>query len=254
VIRCLLWSVLLFEALSIFALPPVHGSDGAATCSSCPGDINNDQRVTIDEILTVVNTALDSCPTPGPSQSTLLKTGQTECDQGNQMLAACPGAPEGQDGEVQAGVPRSYSDNGDGTIQDNVTGLTWEKLSSDDSIHDWNQTYTWNDAFRKITVLNSTCFATHCDWRLPNRRELESLIDAGDFSPAINPAFNTACTPPAPGCDVTACSCTQLDYYWSSTTDESNPINAWAVDANIGSVNPGDKSLPFYVRAVRGGV
>jgi hypothetical protein len=43
---------------------------------------------------------------------------------------------------VQAGIPRSYTDNGDGTITDNVTGLMWEKLSDDASVHDQPGTRT----------------------------------------------------------------------------------------------------------------
>lgn len=49
---------------------------------------------------------------------------------------------EGDDGELQAGATLSYSDNGDGTITDNNTGLQWEKKSDDDSIHDVDTTYT----------------------------------------------------------------------------------------------------------------
>jgi hypothetical protein len=43
-------------------------------------------------------------------------------------------------------LTRAYVDNGDGTITDSKTGLMWEKLSDDGSIHDWDATYTWADA------------------------------------------------------------------------------------------------------------
>jgi hypothetical protein len=56
-----------------------------------------------------------------------LKTVQTQCDQGSGALGACPGVPAGQDGWLQKGLARSYTDNGDGTITDNKTGLMWEK-------------------------------------------------------------------------------------------------------------------------------
>lgn len=49
------------------------------------------------------------------------------CDQGSGALGACPGVPAGQDGWLQKGLARSYTDNGDGTITDNKTGLMWEK-------------------------------------------------------------------------------------------------------------------------------
>jgi hypothetical protein len=160
--------------------------------------------------------------------SGLPETGQTQCDQGAGTLGACPGSPAGQDGAVLAGTARSYTDNGDGTITDNATGLMWEKLSDDGSIHDWNDVYTWYDAFNvKIAALNGGGgFAGHTDWRLPNRLELDTLADLGRVSPAIDPAFNTSCTP---SCTVTTCSCTQSTYYWSSTTYQDGPPNAWGV-------------------------
>jgi len=257
-IPCFLRPVPLLGLLSALVLIPVHSAHAASACSECPGDLNNNGQVTIDEILTVVNAALTGCPPAGPSLSSLLQTGQTECDQGSGTLGACPGSPPGQDGAVTAGVPLSYTDNGNGTVSDNVTGLIWEKLSSDGGLHDVGTQYTWYDAFAsKITALNtSPCFAGHCDWRLPNRRELESLVNSGTMAPAIDPTFDTACTP---GCTVTTCSCTQLDYYWSSTTYVASPASAWAVDANLGSVDAfcklfGAAPGGSYVRAVRGGL
>jgi hypothetical protein len=242
------------------ALLIVVRSTQAASC--CPGDINGDHVVTVDEILRTVNAALNGCAAvPVPCQGGgLLTTGQTQCDQGSGTLGACPGSPPGQDAAVGAGAPLSYTDNGDGTITDNVTGLMWEKLSQGNGgIHDVNNTYTWDDALNvKITALNAApCFAGHCDWRLPNRRELESLVDAGRVAPAIDPAFNTQCVIPGPSCTVTTCSCTQLNFYWSSTTYEDIPTNAWAVDGNTGRVTAYQKynpPIPLYVRALRGGL
>jgi hypothetical protein len=231
---------------------------GAQATSCCPGDVNGDHVVTIDEILHAVNAALNGCASvPVPCQGgALLSTGQIQCDQGSGTLGACPGSPPGQDAAVRAGAPLSYVDNGDGTITDKVTGLMWEKLLDDGSIHDWDNAYSWSDAFGKIAVLNmQPCFTGHCDWRLPNRRELESLIDMDRVKPASNPVFDSACEP---GCDVTSCSCTQLTYYWSSTTyqDPGNTDNAWAVNFSLGDVNANLK-IPdnqYGVRAVRGGL
>jgi len=157
-------------------------------------------------------------------------------------------------------VPARYADNGDGTIRDAVTGLVWEKLSNDGSLHDVDGLYTWYDAFGvKIAALNTPpCFAGHCDWRLPNRRELESLVDAGRRAPAVAPAFHSSCTP---GCSVSACSCAlsaQADYFWSSTSYVDSPDLAWAVNFNVGDVNAFDKGrtvpIRYSVRAVRGGL
>ncbi|HXQ24125.1 MAG TPA: DUF1566 domain-containing protein, partial [Candidatus Acidoferrales bacterium] len=245
----------LLGLLSALVLIPARSAHAASACSACPGDLNNNDQVTIDEILTVVNAALTGCPPAGPSLSSLLQTGQTACDQGDGTLGACPGSPPDQDGAVGAGIPPNYTDNGDGTIADKVTGLIWEKLSNDGMIHDWTNTYTWYDAFNvKIAALNTPpCFADHCDWRLPNRRELDSLVDTGRAPPAIDPVFNAGCTP---GCTVTTCSCTQLmRSYWSSTTYQDRPTFAWSVDGNVGIVNAFEKSVVTqYVRAVRGGL
>lgn len=226
-----------------------------ALAGPCPGDLNGDDAVTVDELVRAVNSALIGCG-PGPwtpAVSTLLQTGQKLCDQGSGTLGACPGSPAGQDGAVGAGEAPHYTDNGDGTVVDNATGLTWEKLSDDDSVHDWDRTYTWYEAFHdKIAVLNTPpCFAGHCDWRLPNRREMESLVHADRVAPAVHQEFDSGCTP---GCEVATCSCTQLDVYWTSTTFHDLPEFAWTVDGNLGAVNWFEKALPLYVRAVRGGL
>ena len=240
----------LLALISILVLGMVQ----RAAASSCPGDDNRNGTVTVDEILMAVNAALFGCSGPAPF---LLQTGQTQCDQGSGTLGTCPGSPQGQDAAVAAGSALSYRDNGDGTISDNVTGLMWEKLSADSSVHDWTKTYTWQDAFSvKLAALNTPpCFAGHCDWRLPNRRELESLVDVGRGTPAIASEFNSG------QCDVspcTACSCTQPDIYWSSTSyqDPNEPGFAWTVNFAFGAMSHFEKipDIELFVRAVRGGV
>ena len=181
----------------------------------------------------------------------LLKTGQRQCDQGAGTLGACPGSPVGQDAWLKKGASPSYTDNFDGTITDDLTGLMWEKLSDDGSIHDWDANYTWYDAFTgKIAALNTAVFAGHNDWRLPNRRELESLVEAGRLNPAIDPVFNTGC---APGCTVLTCSCTQSGYYWSSSTYGGVATAAWSSAFHDGATSFGGKSTTSAVRAVRDG-
>src|SRR5207247_60676 len=111
--------------------------------------------------------------------------------------------------------PLSYTDNGDGTITDNNTGLVWEKLSADGSVHDMSNTYTWDQTFSgHVATLNSTSFGGHNDWRLPNVKELASIVNYEDFPGcpgtgaaclSVSPAFNNNCTS---GCTVLTCSCT----------------------------------------------
>ena len=118
-------------------------------------------------------------------------TGQTQC--WDTAGTAIPCAGTGQDGAIRAGAALSYTDNGDGTITDNNTGLMWEKKSVDDSIHDVNTVYTWDNAFAvHIAGLNASGgFAGHTDWRLPNVKELQSIVDYELTIPAVSPAFET---------------------------------------------------------------
>jgi hypothetical protein len=184
--------------------------------------------------------------------ATLLETNQTTCyDSVANTPHSCPGT--GQDGEFQKGLARSYTDNGNGTITDNRTGLVWEKLADDDTFDDKDTTYTWADAFGKIQQLNtSPCFAGQCDWRLPNVNELHSILDYAGTSSSllVAPVFNTGCTP---GCTVTDCSCTAAGSYWSSTTYTESPDNAWEVLSDLGFVVIDFKVNNNFVRAVRGG-
>jgi len=192
-------------------------------------------------------------PPPGPSYA-FPATGQTKCWDAWNNVTSCTGT--GQDGEIQAGAPLAYVDNGDGTVTDANTGLMWEKL--DDSaggIHHFQSSYTWANAFTvKIAELNASGgFAGHTDWRLPNRRELESIVNLGIGypGPTVAAAFNTGCTP---GCTVTSCSCTLPYYYWSSSTYAFSPGNAWVVYFYDGKVIAGYEPYLYCVRAVRGGL
>lgn len=178
-------------------------------------------------------------------------TGQTTCYDGTGNVIPCFGTD--QDGDIQAGAALSYTDNGNGTITDNNTGLVWEKKSDDGSIHDKDTTYTWDNAFLlHVAGLNQAAFAGHTDWRLPNVKELESIVDYENSIPAVTPAFNNNC---AASCTVLTCSCTAVsnDNYWSSTTYAFVPGFAWVVFFGNGDVDNALKANNNSVRAVRGG-
>jgi hypothetical protein len=126
----------------------------------------------------------------------------------------------GTDGDLQPGSTRTFTDNGDGTIADAVTGLMWEKKSDDGSV-----------VTDFLDVLNDTAgggasgFAGFTDWRVPNLHELRSLIDHGGSTEVqIFDEFNTGC---APGCAVTdpGCSCVTGQATLTSTT-----WNLWNLD------------------------
>jgi len=148
----------------------------------------------------------------------------------------------------------AYTDNGDGTITDLNTGLTWEKKSRDGRLHDEANMYVWSGDGSQVTIwdfldqLNAANFAGHNDWRIPNVKELQSIIDYGTF-PAVDPVFNNNCTA---GCDLAHCSCTASYYYWSSTTPASATGVALFVDFSGGRVDGTGKGSNLLVRAVRG--
>jgi len=122
-----------------------------------------------------------------------------------------------------------YKDNGDGTVTDNVTGLMWQK--NDDGI-----IYEWEPA---ITHCESLSFATYSDWRLPNIKELRSIVDNSRYNPSI---------------DATLFPNSNLKDYWSSTTFAGTQIDAYYVLFSFdGRVNRNIKNYFYYVRCVRGG-
>ena len=164
----------------------------------------------------------------------------------------CGTAVTAEDDDIRAGVPLSFTDNDDGTITDNNTGLVWEKLSQDQSIHGEGAGVTWDDAFSvHVATLNGTSFARHSDWRLPNLRELQGIVNYQNYEPALSsPAFNNNCRPL---CTVLTCSCTLKGTYWSSTSVADSPVCAWSALHAVGHSNPVGKSVPNGIRAVRGG-
>jgi hypothetical protein len=235
----------------------------AVALGECCGDCNGDGTVTIDEIITVAHRALSGCQDDGICSQ---PSGQQRFPASGQTTAYGPGS----DGAVRAGAALSYTDNGDGTVTDNNTGLMWEKKDQSGGIHDWSNTYTWSGASLGSTnIMDGTIsttflaglnagvgFAGHMDWRIPNMRELQSIIDYEVLNPTVNAAFNTNCSA---GCTVNGiggpmCSCTPPSSYWSSTTYRPGPSNAWGMDFSNGGVKFSDKSDGYYVRAVRGGL
>jgi hypothetical protein len=192
---------------------------------------------------TTTTTIMTACPLPA--------TGQTTCWNSSGTVITCTGT--GHDGDLRKGAALAYMDNGDGTITDVNTGLQWEKQSSDGSVHDMLNIYTWDQAFSgHVATLNTMSFAGHIDWRVPNVRELQSIANYQNFSPAVSPAFNTSCTA---GCTVLTCSCsaTPMSSYWSSSSYAASPDLAWYVAFGNGSMNALNKGLNNAVRGVRGG-
>jgi len=166
----------------------------------------------------------------------------------------------GSDGNLQPGAARSFTDNGDGTVTDNTTGLMWEKKDDSGGVHDKDNVYRWSIGTNELDGTVVTVFlaalnggsglAGHTDWRLPSLSELESLRSLEAMNPATYSAFSNACVAP---CGVSACSCTRWDYYWSSSTSKAYASNAWVVNFSGGSTGSGAKTDFYAARAVRPG-
>ena len=180
------------------------------------------------------------------------KTGQTICYDSSGNVITCTGT--GQDGDLQKGLawpnPR-FTDNNNGTITDNLTKLIWLKNATctdtvggiDRSLEQitWADALTWSN-----NLANGNCSLTDGSiagqWRLPNVRELQSLVDYSQLNPSLpsnHPFLNFLSIP-----------------YWSSTTfiTFANLKNvAWTVNFHFGIVGVDEKIVPNYVTAVRGG-
>jgi hypothetical protein len=149
----------------------------------------------------------------------------------------------------------TYTDNGDGTITDDATGLMWEKKADDGGLHDWDNRYEWSfvpggifDWVSQVNTEGGTGFAGYNDWRIPTIAELQTLLRPPGVRPTIPPEFNHDY---APGCTVLTCSLTAATACWSSTAVAGGPAFAWYAHLNINGVDHFLKS--FHVRAVRGG-
>jgi hypothetical protein len=97
-------------------------------------------------------------------------------------------------------------------------------------------------------------FAGHTDWRIPNAKELHSIVDYENIAPAARSPFHEAAT--CTGCtDVTleACSCTDTSAYWSSSTVRGDVGQAWNLLFDSGGLNARSKTSFRRARAVRGG-
>ncbi|KJR42172.1 secreted protein containing DUF1566 [Candidatus Magnetoovum chiemensis] len=136
-----------------------------------------------------------------------------------------------------------FDDNGDGTVTDNLTGLMWLRDA------DCLGLRTWQSAFTTITSFNSgvgpTCTGytagTYTNWRMPNRRELMSLIDFGDLA-----QYDGAILSGNPFLTV------QSLNYWSSTSNSYRTDLAWLIDMWSGKVDADDKDFAsYYVWPVR---
>ena len=163
---------------------------------------------------------------------------------------------DGEDGQLQEGVAwptTRFRDNLDGTVTDILTGLIWLKDACCDKF--WFLDFTgqnkrnWSEALTAAHALaNGYCGLSDAsdtgDWRLPNVKELQSLLDYGRTGPALPQGY--------PFSNV---SLTQYTWYVSSTTkgaSGSSTDAAWSVDIFDGDVGAYNKNSVSFVWPVRG--
>ena len=119
-----------------------------------------------------------------------------------------------------------FIDHGDGTITDNQTGLTWLK-----DANYFKKIMPWKKAI-------NICKSLGGGWRLPERFELEGLLDLARHDPALpqgHPFTNV-----------------QSAYYWSATTYAYGTSRAWIVFMRYGYVHGSSKTYgSYYVWPVR---
>ncbi len=141
-----------------------------------------------------------------------------------------------------------FVDNGR-TVTDHLTGLQWEQKTDDGSVHDKDNVYGWFAASSIFLAENGGlnnhpdvfCFASRCDWRLPTRAELQTILSE-PFPCTTSPCIAGIFGP------------TAASGYWSSTTDAVDGSVAWSVNFFNGVVSSDLQANNGYVRAVRGGL
>ena len=165
------------------------------------------------------------CPPNGPAP--VPKTGQTTT------------YATGDDGYHEKGVPwptPRFTDNADGTITDNLTDLIWLKNANCFGQRIWNNALSDSNGLEDGEC-GLTDGSSAGEWRLPQIKELHSLIDFKNYYPALptgHPFTNV-----------------QSYYYWSSTTFAYNTDFVWSVYMYLGFEDFNEKDVEYYVWCVR---
>lgn len=141
----------------------------------------------------------------------------------------------------------AYALHGDGTVTDTRFGLMWKQCSEGQvwvagACTGGNDIHSWSDA---LIVAEGAVFAGHSDWRLPNLKELYSLVE-GCRQSLFEPAINDAIFPDAPAIS-----------FWTSSPSwtswpSGNPGGAWHVRfSGAAEAYSGSRSDAIAVRLVR---
>ncbi len=177
-----------------------------------------------------------------------LKSGEWGVQTGTGTIATVP-APmpktgqttqyaAGDDGALQKGVASPSPRFTEPSVKDNLTGLIWLKNANCFSTRTWAQALSDAAGLKgDNTMCGLNDSSTAGQWRLPNLRELQSLIDLQNVSPALPTGH------PFTG--------VQTSTYWSATTYADDTTSAWYMALAAGNVSLGGKTTPCYVWPVR---
>lgn len=173
----------------------------------------------------------------------LSKTGQTLCYDLAGNVISCTGT--GQDGETQSGLPwpsPRFSDNLDGSVTDNLTGLIWLKNAVCPDVQLTGGS-DWSTALAAANGLHSgqcglTDGSVSGDWRLPNASEMESLVDISKGYPSLTTGYPFATV--------------HGQVFWTSTTYPLYSHNAESVSIGNGCLRADVKDQLKLVWPVKG--
>ena len=142
--------------------------------------------------------------------------------------------------EVPSTTPASrFLKHGNGTVTDTVSGLMWaqcaEGLSGSACTVGEAANFTWEEALIRA---RDSVLAGYTDWRLPNLKELFSMVEER----CVDPAINLAVFPNTPA-----------SYFWSASPSADSSHFAWIVGFMNGGADYGSRYSYSQVRLVRSG-
>lgn len=161
----------------------------------------------------------------------ILPTGQTTCADVDGTIIPCAGT--GQDAEFAPPPDSARFEVLEDTVRDAFTGLTWLRDANAPGFP-----LAFEEALDHVRRMNDDAIAGHDDWRLPDRRELFSLVSFGTHSPALDPGhpfenvFN--------------------GWYWTATPSAMHPKQVWHVQMSGGRMFWGSRTGYELVWPVRG--
>ena len=160
------------------------------------------------------------------------------------LVAAPIWAQTCQKDTIQESTPTArFTFNGDGTVLDKETNITWMRCALgqkwDGNICTGDATvYNWQEAVAEVGKINSSGFAGRNDWRLPYIPELASIVERQCFEPRVNLKVFPA---------------TPLLSFWTGMERMGHPDMAYMLDFNKGNASPAQKTVKGAVRLMHDG-